>query len=206
MPRTITTAGRAAGNIALISLLFGPASAHAQTARQSTIATPAQQIALAVLPAPKSMRDNATVLGYSQDGKLMTLRQGSGGLVCLAPNPKETQFHVSCYHKSLEPFMARGREVRATLGDKRGLVDSVRLADIKSGKIHMPARAVLYQEFASRDSVDVTTAAVKSPAYLNVVYIPYATTESTGIATDAPKGTPWLMYPGKPWAHIMLVQ
>jgi hypothetical protein len=206
MPRTITTASGAAGRIALVSLLLAPVFAHAQTARQSTIATPAQQIALAVLPAPRSMRDNATVLGYNQDGKLMTLRQGGGGLICLAPNPKETQFHVSCYHKSLGQFMARGREVRATLGDKRGLVDSVRLAEIKAGKIKMPSRAVLYQEFASRDSVDVATAAIKSPSYLNVIYIPYATMESTGIAIDAPKGTPWLMYPGKPWAHVMLVQ
>lgn len=176
------------------------------TSGAAAIGTPAQQIALAVLAAPPTMRDNATVLGYTANGKLVTLRKGDGLMVCLAPNPAEKGFHVSCYHKTLEPFMARGREVRATMGDKRGLVDSVRLAEIKAGKIRMPERAVLYQEFASRDSVDLSTGKVKSPSFLNVVYMPYATTESTGIPTSAPKGAPWLMYPGKPWAHIMLVQ
>lgn len=183
-----------------------PAPVSAQASQTASIPTAAQQIALAVLPAPKSMRDAATVLGYTSGGKLVTLRKGSGGLVCLAANPVEKQFHVSCYHKSLEPFMARGREVRATLGDKRGVVDSVRAAEIKSGKIRMPARAVLYQVFAFRDSVDVATAKVKSPSYLNVVYIPYATPENTGLSTEALKGTPWLMFPGKPWAHIMIME
>ena len=70
----------------------------------------------------------------------------------------------------------------------------------------MPTHAVLYQIFAESDSVDVATATIKSPSYLDVVYMPGATTKSTGFTTDALRGTPWLMYPGKPWAHIMIVR
>lgn len=180
--------------------------AGAPQTKTAPILPASQQISLAVLAAPKGMRDAATVLGYNPSGKLVTLRQGSGGLVCLAPSPQEKLFHVSCYHKSLEPFMARGREVRATLGEKRGVVDSVRAAEIKSGKIKMPTRAVLYQVFASRDSVDAANAQLKSPSFLNVVYLPYATTETTGFSTNPSPGTPWLMFPGKPWAHIMISQ
>ena len=103
--------------------------------------------------------------------------------------------------------MARGREIRRIHGpDKRELTDSLRLADIRAGRIRMPANAVLYQIFAADDSVDVATATIKSPSYLDVVYMPGATPKSTGLTTDAMRGTPWLMYPGKPWAHIMIVR
>lgn len=195
----------------LVSTVAGGAAAvliassgDAQQIKKPVILPAAQQISLAVLAAPKPMRDAATVLGYNSDGKLVTLRRGSGSLVCLAANPVENLFHVSCYHKSLEPFMARGREVRATLGEKRGVVDSVRGAEIRAGTLKMPQRAILYQLFAARDSVDAVGGRLKSPSSLSVVYIPYATTETTGISASPSPGTPWLMFPGEPWAHIMI--
>lgn len=89
---------------------------------------------------------------------------------------------------------------------KRGVVDSVRGAEIKAGNLKMPQSAILYQLFAPRDSVDAGGAHLKSPTSLNVVYLPYATTETTGISTTPSPGTPWLMFPGKPWAHIMISQ
>ena len=191
----------------LIALAAGlaPALAAAQTERIEVL-PPAQQIALAVLPAPQSFRDASTVLGYRPDGQLVRLRVGDNGIICLADDPKEPRFHASCYHQSLEPFMARGREIRARYGNKRELTDSLRLLDIRAGRIRMPMNAVLYQIFAASDSVDAATATIKSPSYLDVVYMPGATTKSTGLTTDALRGTPWLMYPGKPWAHIMIVR
>ena len=170
------------------------------------VASPAQQIALAVLPAPKGFRDASTVLGYRPDGQLVRLRLGDNGIICLADDPKERGFHASCYHQSLEPFMARGRAIRARFGNKRDLSDSLRLMDIRAGRIKMPSNAVLYQIYAVDDSVNVATAAIKSPSFLDVVYMPGATTKSTGLTTDALRGTPWLMAPGKPWAHIMIVR
>ncbi|MEX1186706.1 MAG: hypothetical protein WEA80_08960 [Gemmatimonadaceae bacterium] len=192
--------------LALATAGLSPAIAAAQTQRVEVL-PPAQQIALAVLPAPAGFRDASTVLGYRPDGQLVRLRVGDNGIICLADDPREPRFHSACYHESLEPFMARGREIRRIHGpNKRELSDSLRLADIRAGRIRMPASAVLYQIFAADDSVDVATATVKSPSYLDVVYIPGATPKSTGFTTDALRGTPWLMYPGKPWAHIMIVR
>ena len=37
-----------------------------------------------------------------------------------------------------------------------------------------------------------------------VVYVPYATAESTGLSTKSKKGEPWLMDAGTPGAHIMI--
>lgn len=192
--------------IAIASVAAVPLAASAQ--RQNLeVLPPARQIALAVLPAPAGFREAATVLGYRPDGELVRLRLGDNGIICLADDPREPRFHTACYHESLEPFMARGREIRRIHGpNKRELTDSLRLADIRAGRIRMPDNAVLYQIFAADDSVDVATATIKSPSYLDVVYLPGATTKSTGLSTDAMRGTPWLMYPGKPWAHIMIVR
>jgi hypothetical protein len=174
-------------------------------ANAQTIPPASQQIAAAVLPLPKELQASATVLGYGANGKLTTLRQGSGPYNCLADDPKGEQFHVACYHKSLEPFMARGRELRAT-GVKGGEVDTVRFKEIKSGKLPFPKQAAaMYQLTAPRANYDAATANVKGAQPLYVVYITGATTESTGLPTKPEMGSPWIMFPGTPKAHIMLV-
>jgi hypothetical protein len=74
---------------------------------------PENQIAAAVLAAPEDRRTGATVLGYDAAGAVVTLRAGVNDIVCLADDPKEAEFSVACYHKDLEPFMTRGRELAA---------------------------------------------------------------------------------------------
>jgi hypothetical protein len=139
-------------------------------------------------------------MGYDAAGKFTTLREGKG-MICLAQYPKEPRFHVSCYHESLEPFMARGRDLRAS-GTPETQVDTVRFAEVKSGKLKVPdGPATLYQIFGS--AIDPETMAEKEGRRLYVVYIPGATGASTGLA-ERPKGTdPWIMFPGTPKAHIM---
>ncbi len=102
----------------------------------------AGQIAGAVSPAPEAMRDGATVLGYAGE-ELITLREGEGDLICLADNPADDRFHAACYFKALEPFMARGRELRAQ-GKERAEVLETRAAEIESGKLEHPSPPALY--------------------------------------------------------------
>lgn len=191
-------------SVTLVALL-GVTVASAHLSGQTVTYAPAnRQIAAAVSPLPASLRANATVLGYHPDGKLVTLRKGSNDMICLADDPAQERFHVSCYHKSLEPFMARGRELHARKLS-RETIDSLRLADIKRGRYQMPSKpATLYQYFAPRDSVNAATGVVNGASYLYVVYTPYATPESTGLTANPLAGGPWIMYPGKPWAHIMI--
>lgn len=160
------------------------------------------QIAGAVSPAPQGLRAGATVLGYGADGKLTTLRQGANDLICLADDPGAKGFHPACYHRALEPFMRRGRQLRAR-GLKPEQVDSVRLREVRAGRLTMPTRpTALYQLFAPDDSLDATTGTAKGARPLYVMYIPYATEKSTGLSTQPLQG-PWLMDAGKPWAHVM---
>ena len=193
--------------LATVFLVAPGAGAQSQPAAASPTPPPSaeQQIAAAVLAAPADMRADATVLGYAPDGHFTTLRQGHGALTCLASDPKGDRFHVACYHRSLEPFMARGRALRAhgVTGDR---VDSVRFAEVRAGKLRLPRHpAMLYSLTGPPDSFDPATGTAPKAKPLFVVYIPYATAASTGLSAAPVEGGPWIMHPGTPKAHIMFV-
>jgi hypothetical protein len=181
----------------VLALALGSSIAGAQVPPAS------QQIAAALLAAPKELRQDATVLGYRADGKLVRLRKGSGPMVCLASNPDGKQFHVACYHRSLEPFMARGRALRAQ-GVPEEKVDSVRFADVRAGRLAMPRRAaMLYSLTGPAGSFETETGTAPKAKPLFVVYLPNSTVASTGLPATPVEGLPWIMDPGTPKAHIM---
>ena len=161
---------------------------------------PADQIAAALLAAPKERRADATVLGYNSNGEVVTLRKGSNDLICLADDPNDKTFSVACYHKDLEPFMARGRELAAKYKGKER--QEVRWKEIEEGKVSMPREPRLLYVLTGSD-YDAAKGEVTNPYLRWVVYVPYATPESTGLSTSPGPG-PWLMYPGTPGAHIMI--
>lgn len=170
---------------------------------QGQVLPPAKQIQAAIAAAPAEMRDGAGVWGYNDSKKLVKLREAKNDMICLASNPDGKQFHVACYHKLLEPFMARGRELRAQ-GVKDDQVDTVRFKEITSGKLQMPKTpSALYTLTGPPTSFDATTGKVTGAKWLYVVYIPGATEQSTGITEKPAPGVPWIMYPGTPKAHIM---
>ncbi len=159
------------------------------------------QIKTAVLAAPKAQQDAATVLGHDSSGALTTLRPGTNNLICLADDPKQNGFNVSCYHKDLEPFMARGRELAAQ-GKKAVEITKIREEDVKSGKLKMPDRGVLNVTTGKHDAA---TGEVTELYTRYVVYIPYATPDTTGIPlAPATPGGPWIMDAGTHRAHIMI--
>ncbi|MFZ2906376.1 MAG: hypothetical protein WAZ98_09250 [Cyclobacteriaceae bacterium] len=163
------------------------------------------QIKTAVLAAPDDKRAGAAVYGYNAKGEFVLLRKGTNEMVCLADNPKQDGFSVSCYHKDLEPFMARGRELKA-VGKTFQEIFTIREEEVKSGKLVMPKQASNLQVFsAPAEAYNATTGEVTKGKFRYVVYIPWATAESTGLPTkpEAP-GMPWIMDPGTHRAHIMI--
>jgi hypothetical protein len=193
------------GILLVAMLISAPAALRGQAQGTATLPTAEQQVAAAVLPLPEGMRAGAAVLGYRTPGALTELRKGSNGMTCLADDPAAPAFHVACYHESLEPFMARGRALRAE-GVKGGMVDSTRFKEIKAGTLKMPSGpAALYSLSGPAGSWDPATNAVKEVRALYVVYIAGATSASTGLPTIPAPGLPWIMFPGTPKAHIMFV-
>ena len=162
----------------------------------------AAQIAAASLAAPANRRDAATVLGYGADGKLTTLRRGSNDMICLADDPQREGFETACYHNSLEPFMARGRELTQQ-GVEGADRTRKRYDEIEAGTLKMPDKpATLY--ILSGTGFDAATGTVSGEYRRSVIYIPYATEESTGLSVQGSEVEPWLMFPGTPGAHIMI--
>jgi hypothetical protein len=176
-----------------------------QSIAQTAIPTADIQIKLAILAAPDEKRANATVMGYTPDGKLAVLRKGSNEMICLADDPKQKGFNVSCYHKDLEPFMKRGRELKAEGKNQADLI-KIRDEEARAGKVTLVKNpSTLFVYSAKEEDCDLVTGTVKNGYLRYVIYIPYATTESTGLPLkqDAP-GMPWIMDPGTPRAHIMI--
>lgn len=170
-------------------------------AQAVTVAPASTQIAAAVTPLPDELKADAAVLGYVTPGKLVSLRDGKNDMICLAPEPGAKAFHSACYHKAMAPFMARGRSLRAG-GVKGAQVDTVRFAEVKSGRLKVPAQpSMLYQIFGG--TFDEGTGKVTGGSWLYITYMPYATTASTGLTSKPSDKSPWLMFPGTPKAHIM---
>ncbi len=182
--------------------LLAATAATALAAPAPTIPPASQQIAAAVQAAPEEWRAAAEVLGYDAAGKLGVLRPGKNDLVCLADNPADESFSVACYQKSLEPFMARGRELsgQGVTGPERV---HRRWKEIADGTLSMPKMGTLF--VLDGKGFDPATGKVIDPYLRYVVYVPNATQASTGLP-DHPvgPGAPWLMFGGTPGAHIMI--
>ena len=177
------------------------------TAQEIEIEIPSSdlQIATAVLAAPENDRGEVKVYGYNPSGELVVLREGRNNLICLADDPYREGIEVSCYSVKLDPFLARGRELRAQ-GRQTGEIREIRKAEAEAGSLEMPdVPSMQYIITADQDDLVPETGELKDFFMRYVIYVPWATTESTGLP-DRPRlpGMPWLMDPGTHRAHIMI--
>ncbi|PIQ20276.1 MAG: hypothetical protein COW65_15955 [Cytophagales bacterium CG18_big_fil_WC_8_21_14_2_50_42_9] len=172
---------------------------------QGTLPGAAAQIKAAEMAAPSNKRSAATVYGYNQKNELVVLRKGTNEIICLADNPTQKGFSVAAYQRDLEPFMARGRELKKQGKSLQEIFD-IRENEVKSGKLAMPKQpATLFVFTAADENYNAQTGEVKAGSLRYVVYTPYATAETTGLPLkpEAP-GMPWIMHPGTHGAHIMI--
>ncbi len=82
----------------------------------------------------------------------------------------------------------------------------MREQEVKNGKLKMPGQpTTLYVYSASDEDYNTTTGVVQNGYLRYVIYIPYATAESTGLPLKPDfAGQPWIMDPGTHRAHIMI--
>jgi hypothetical protein len=154
------------------------------------------QIREAMKALPEADRINPKVMGYNPDGELVVLQKGEGAYVCLSDDPNKKGFSVSCYHRDLEPFMARGRQLQKENRSFKEVFD-IREAEVKKGKLRMPKNAATLHVLSGES--------LENANYRYVVYIPWATSASTGLPLkEVVPGAPWIMDPGTHRAHIMI--
>lgn len=162
-------------------------------------------IATSLMAAPAASREGCTVIGYNSEGEFVTYKEGNNEFIVLADDPNNQGFSAACYHKSMEPFMARGRELRAE-GKTGPEIFDIREAEAKSGKLDMgKPGATLHIYYGPYDTYDPETHKVEGAKYRYVVYLPFATAESTGLPENpVSPNHPWIMNPGTHRAHIMI--
>lgn len=162
------------------------------------------QIKIAVQAAPVEFREHAKVYGYDTEGQFTTLREGSNGYICLAPDYKMAVYYAYCYPESLEPLMARGRELIAQ--GKRKERDEIREQEFKDGKLSIPQTpTTLYGYWGEAKNVDPATGEIKDAKRRYVIYVPFAKAADLGLSNKPNNiGMPWLMGEGSYKAHIMI--
>lgn len=185
----------------MILLVVGTLSIQAQ---QKQVPAAELQIKIAVQAAPVEFREGAKVYGYDSSGKFVTLREGNNGYICLAPDYKMNVYYAYCYPVSLEPLMARGRELIAE--GKRKERDAIREQEFKDGKLSMPqGPSTLYGYWGSADKLNTETGEMSDAKRRYVIYVPFAKAVDLGLSNKHNNlGMPWLMDEGTYKAHIMI--
>lgn len=190
--------------LSLFALLFGVTVSAQDASKEVKVPSKESQIKTALYAAPDNEKEGAMIIGFQENGSTVVLRRGSNDLVCLADNPHNSGISSACYFKNLEPYMARGRELTLQ-GKTTNETREIRGEEIKAGKIKMPEAGMVYVYSADDDAYDMETGEIKEGDMRYVIYMPYATTESTGFsAKPAAPGMPWLMDPGTHRAHVMI--
>ncbi|MDG1276075.1 MAG: hypothetical protein P8O16_02260 [Algoriphagus sp.] len=181
-------------------LLLASFTSFAQEIPSSAI-----QIKTALMAAPDEKKDGAMIYGYTSSGEWTVLRKGTNDLICITDDPAGKGFSVACYHDSAEPFMERGRQLKKE-GKGFQEIFNTRESEGKSGKLKLPKDgSTLYVLTAEAENYNPQTGDVKDTYLRYVVYIPWATSESTGLPLKAyAPGMPWIMDPGTHRAHIMI--
>jgi hypothetical protein len=166
---------------------------------QASAQSQAQIIAKALSPLPEDLRADATVYTYNEaTGERITLKEGTNHVEC---RPTDAEGFTRC-----NPIYLRGRNDLSARLRAQGLEgDALNAALQKAedeGRI-APRRfgSLSYRRFDTPDRIQ----------YLFVVSLPNATPESLGMPTGpqrdnalAGRGTPWMMRPGTPGAHLMI--
>jgi len=159
----------------------------------------------ALMAAPAESREGSTVIGYNMAGEFVTLKEGNNEFICLADDPNKKGFNAACYHKDLEPFMARGRALKQQ-GKSASEIFDIREQEAKAGTLDMgKPGSTLHVYYGPEARYNPATGEVAEAIYRYVVYMPFATAETTGLPERpiAPNH-PWIMNPGTHRAHIMI--
>ena len=106
------------------------------------------------------------------------------------------------FHNTENGFCVLRAKVRGHRDLGGGAAHKQRWKEVDDGKVKMPKEPRMLYVMTGK-GFDSATGTITDSYLRWVIYVPYATPESTGLTTKS--GTePWLMYPGTAGAHIMI--
>jgi hypothetical protein len=168
----------------LVSLLALSGSVFAQS---PDIDTP-------LLAAPANLRAGATVIKWKPDFTHETLKKGTNRLVCYdrSGQPGQQPFSLECTSIANIDRVAQNMKFEAMGDRKQAMLDAAE----KDGTRVKPEFGSVFYNLGGADR--------ESARAHTTVAVPFATTQSLGLADNNKQGGAWIMNAGTSTAHLMI--
>jgi hypothetical protein len=173
----------------VLGVLAVSTSAFAQTP------PPADALERALAPAPRQMKEGATVIKWKADNTYETLRKGTNRLVCYdrSGEPGQQPFAVQCTSIANLDRVAQNRKFEA-ITDKAARQAALDAAEKDGTRVKPEYGSVwLTMNGPDREHARIHT----------TIAVPGATTQSTGLPDNNKQGGVWIMNAGTSTAHLM---
>jgi len=181
-----------------LGLLIATTVGSAQQGGTQTASAPQDPaIEKALMPAPRQMKDGATVIKWKADGTYDTLRKGTNRLVCYdrSGDPGQQPFSVQCTSIANLDRVAQNRKFEA-IADKTARQAAIDAAE-KDGTRAKPEFGSVWLTMNAPDKEHATRVHT-------TVAVPGATAQSMGLPADNKQGGIWIMNAGTSTAHLMI--
>ena len=151
----------------------------------------------ALVAAPASQRNQATVVKWKKDFTYDTLRKGTNTLVCYDRSgfPQQQPFSVQCTSLSNLPRVAQNMKAEA-MGDRKASEAWLSEQD-KAGTRIKPEYGSMWHSVAGATRE-------QAQRHHQMIAVPGATTQSTGLPENGKQGGAWIMNAGTSTAHVMM--
>jgi hypothetical protein len=153
------------------------------------------EIDKALLPAPRNMKEGATVIKWKSDFTYDTLRKGTNRMVCYdrSGQPGQQPFAVECTSIANLERVAQSLKMEA-IPDKKESQAAFEAAE-KAGKWTKPEFGSVWLHMSGPS---------QAQARMHVtIAVPGATKDSLGIPDNPTQGGVWIMNAGTTAAHLM---
>ena len=174
--------------VVALSILAISAAAFAQSSAE---------IDKALLPAPRQLKEAATVIKWKPDFTYETLKKGTNRLVCYDRSGQAGQqpFAVECTSLANLERVAQTLKLEAQVGDKTKFEGAFTALE-KEGKWIKPEFGSVWIHYSGPD---------QSQARMHTtIAVPNATTQSLGLPDKPTQNGAWIMNAGSSLAHIMV--
>ncbi len=155
------------------------------------------EIERALMPAPRNLKESATVVHWKADGTYDTLKKGTGPLVCYdwSGMPGKQPFAVQCTSIKNLDRVAQNLKF-ASITDPAARKAAIEKAD-KDGTRAKPefGSAWLTMNAASKEQANHVH---------TTIAVPNATAASMGLPDNNKQGGIWIMAAGTSEAHLMI--
>ncbi len=174
----------------MVLLVLGVAALSAGAIAQS----PAD-LDKALAPAPRNMKEGATVVKWKADGTYDTVRKGTNRLVCYdrSGTPGHQPFAAQCTSIANLPRVAQNMKFEA-MTDKDARQAAIDAAE-KDGSRAKPEFGSVWYTMNGADQATARNHVT--------IAVPGATTATMGLPSDNKQGGVWIMNAGTSTAHLM---